>query len=334
MTLDRRNCILALAVLIASRSASAQPVAKVWRIGYVGNRPLGSSPEANRIFEAFLQSLRERGFVEGKNIAFEFRYTEGVVERSAALVGELIRAGVDIIVIGSGPGAQAAKEATTTIPIVMVGVSDPVAAGLVASLARPGGNVTGIADLQVDLINKRLELLKEVEPRIALVAQLAGNYSGFSAAKREAVRNERDAVAQALGVRVLEVPMNTPADFEDATLAILRAHPDALLINPNPTNFLLRKELAEFALRQRLPTIGARRQEAAAGLLLAYGPSVEGIFRDAGIYVAKILKGAKPADLPVEQPTKVELIINLKTAKALGLSIPQVVVLRADELIQ
>ena len=336
--IDRRTAILALvaSLLTRPRATSAQPAGKVWRIGYLGNTPRGSSPEAEKIFEVFLQTLRERGFVEGRNLSFEFRYTEGVVERSPALVAELVRFGVDVIVISGGgtPAVRAAKEATATIPIVMVGFSDPVGVGLVASLARPGGNVTGMADLQIDLINKRLELLKAAVPKIARVAFVAGNYSGLDVAKNDALVKERDAAAQAMGVSVLRVSMNTPQDFENATAAIARARPDALLISPNPTNFILRKELAEFALRQRLPTIAARRQEAAAGALMSYGPSIDDIFRKAAIYVAKIFNGAKPADLPIEQPTKFEFVINLKTAKALGLTIPQSLLLRADEVIQ
>jgi putative ABC transport system substrate-binding protein len=334
--IDRRSSILALAAsfLTSRRAANAQPTGKVRKIGYVGNLPRGSSADSDRIFDAFVQTLRERGFVEGKNLAFEFRFTEGVVERSPALVGELVRLGVDVIVVGSGPGARAAKDATSTIPIVMIGVSDPVGAGLVASLARPGGNITGIADLQIDLINKRLELLKAAAPKIAQVAYLFGNYSGFDDAKLKAVAQEREAAAQALGLRLLSVQMNTPQDFEDATAAIVRARPDALLISPNPTNFILRHQLAEFALRLRLPTIAARRQEAAAGVLMAYGPKVEDIFRAAAIYVAKILNGATPAELPIEQPTTFEFVVNAKTARALGITIPQSLLLRADELIQ
>jgi len=334
--IDRRFLISALAAGLVAipRAAKPQPAGKVWRIGYVGNQPRGSSPDGDKIFDAFLQALRERGFVEGKNLGFEFRYTEGVVERSPALVVELVRLGVDVIVIGSGPGVRAAKEATATIPIVMLGVSDPVGAGLVASLASPGGNVTGIADLQIDLINKRLELLKAVAPKIARVAYVFGNYSGFDTARADTSNKERDAAAQALGVSLLRVPMNTPQDFDNATAVIARARPDALLISPNPTNFILRQQLAEFALRLRLPAIAARRQEAAAGVLMAYGPKVEDIFRTAAIYVAKILNGAKPAELPIEQPTTFEFVVNAKTAKALGITIPKSLLLRADELIQ
>lgn len=324
----------AAGLLATLRLAKSQPAGKVWRIGYVGNQPRGTSPDGDRIFDAFVQALRERGFVEGSNLAFEFRFAEGVVERAPALVRELVRLKVDVICIGSGPGVRAAKEATTTIPIVMMGVSDPVGARLVDSLAHPGGNVTGIADLQIDLITKRLELLKAAVPTVAQVALLFGNYSGFDASKVDAVNREREAAAQALGLRLLRVPMNTPQEFENATGIVARAHVDALLINPNPTNFILRQELAAFALRQRLPTIGARRQEAAAGLLMTYGPKVDDIFRKAAIYVAKILNGANAAELPIEQPTSFEFVINVKTAKALGLTIPQALLLRADEVIE
>jgi putative ABC transport system substrate-binding protein len=261
------------------------------------------------------------------------RFSEGKIERFPALAAELVRLDVDVIVVGSGPGARAAKEMTATIPIVMAGTSDPVGAGLVASLARPGGNITGVADYQVDLIPKRLELLKTVAPHATRIAKLFGNFGGFDAAKLAALDTEQDAAAQALGMTLLRFQMNTPQDFDATTAAVVREHPDALLLNPNPTNFVLRHELAAFALKQRLPAMAARREEVLAGMLMSYGPSLADISRNVAIYVDKIFKGAKPRDLPVEQPTKFELVINMKTVEALGLTIPQSLLLRADEVI-
>ena len=333
---DRRKFIgtLVASAITAALPANAQPTSKVWRIGYIGTVPPATSAENARVWRAFLQALQEHGYVEGKNLALEMRFTEGKIERFPALAAELVRLNVDVIVVGSGPGVRAAKEATASIPIVMAGTSDPVGAGLVASLARPGGNITGVADYQVDLIPKRLELVKAVAPKVTRVANLFGNFSGFDAAKLAIVDAQQDAAAQALGVTLLRFQMNTPQDFEPTTAAVVREHPDALLLSPNPTNFVLRNELAAFALKQRLPAMAARREEALAGILMSYGPSLTDISRSVAIYVDKICKGAKPADLPIEQPTKFELVINLKTAKALGLMIPQSLLLRADEVIQ
>ena len=247
---------------------------------------------------------------------------------------DLVRLNVDVIVVISAPGAKAAKEASATIPIVMAGTSDPVGAGLEASLARPGGTITGISDYQLDLIPKRIELLRAAAPKVVRVANLFGNFGGFGAEKLAALASERDAAAKAMGMSLLQIQMNTPQDFDSATAAVVRERPDALLLSPNPTNFVLRWELAEFAARQRLPTMAARREEAFAGMLMSYGPSNLDIWRASAVYVDKIFKGAKPGDLPIEQPTKFELVINLKTAKTLGLTIPQSLLLRPDEVIQ
>ena len=332
--MDRRKFVASMVTLaVTSQSVNAQPAGKVWRIGYIGTTPL-TSPEQARIWDGFLEAMQKFGYVEGKNLAIELRFSEGNIERFPALAAELVRLNVDVIVVGSAPGTRAAKEATATIPIVMTGTSDPVGAGLVASLAHPGGNITGIADYQVDLIPKRLELLKTAAPKVTRVANLIGNFGGFDPAKLAALNAEQDAAAQALGVTLLRIQMNTPQDLESATAAVVRENPDAMLLNPNPTNFVLRHELAAFALKQRLPAIAARREEVLAGTLMSYGPNFADNYRIVATYVDKIFKGAKPADLPVEQPTKFELVINMKTAKSLGLTIPQPLLLRADEVIQ
>jgi putative ABC transport system substrate-binding protein len=233
-----------------------------------------------------------------------------------------------------GPGVRAAKEATTTIPIVMTGASDPVAAGLVASLAHPGGNVTGVADYQVDLIPKRLELMKAAVPSVRRVVNIFGNFGGFDAAKLAALDREQDAAAQALGVTLARVQMNTPEEFGQATRAVLSERPDALLLSPNPTNFLMRRDWAEFVQKQRLPSMAGSREHVLAGIMMSYGVDFADILRTLARFVDQILKGANPGDLPVEQPTKFELVINLKAAKALGITIPQSLLLRADEVIQ
>ena len=334
--MDRRKFIgmVLTSAVTAPLAAHAQPAGKVWRIGIIGNVPLTTNPENAHIMDAFRQALRERGYIEGKNLALEMRYAEGRIERYPALAAELAGLKVDVIVVGPAPGVRAAMQAAATIPIVMSGTSDPVRAGLVASLARPGGNVTGIADQELDLVPKRLELLKAVAPKAARVANLHGDFSGFDAAKRAALIVEQEAAARALGISLLRIEMNAPQDFDSAIATIGRARPDALLLSPNPTNLILRNKLAEYALKQRLPTVAARREEAVAGMLMSYGPSIADIFRSVAVYVDKIFKGAKPGDLPVEQPTKFALVINLKTAKALGLTIPQSLLLRADEVIQ
>ena len=333
--IDRRNFIgvLAASTVTGLGPAHAQPAGKAWRIGYIGGTP-PTTPEVARIWGAFVEALQNLGYIEGKNLVIEARFVEGKSERFAAFAAELVRLNVDVIVVNTAPGVRAVMEATRQIPIVMTGTSDPVGAGLIASLARPGGNVTGVADLGLDLNIKRLELLKAIAPKATRVAWLQSTFGGFDAAKLAAMRAEIDAAAQALGMSLLRIQMNTPQDFDSATAAVVREHPDALLLNPNPVNLALRNEIAQFALKQRLPTMAARREEALAGILITYGLSLADMLRDSAVYVDKILKGADPAVLPVTQPTKFDLVINGKTAKALGLAIPQSVLLRATEVIQ
>ena len=310
----------------------AQQLGRMWHIGYLGSIP-PTTPEARDVWNAFWHGLLERDYVEGKNITFERRYSEGRNERFPALAAELVSLNVDLIMVNSAAAGIAAKQATATMPIVLAGSSDPVGAGLVASLARPGGNVTGVIDNTTDLFPKRLELLKTAVPQISRVVSLRSSGSR-SAANIATLFEEQDASARALGVKLTRVDLDSLQDFNDATSAVVREHPDALLIVATSVSYALRKEIAEFAIKQRLPAIGARREEAVAGTLMSYGASLTDIFRIAATYVDRILKGAKPADLPIEQPTKFELVINLKTAKALGLTIPQSLLLRAVEVIQ
>ena len=332
--MDRRTALALAFALFTPAVAAQQSAPRVWRIGYIGYAPPGTDAASTRQWETFLASLRERGFVEGRNIAFELRFFEGRPERFPALAAELVARKVDLIVVGTGPGVRAAKDATSTIPIVMNGASDPIAAGLVQSLAHPGGNVTGIADLQLDLVPKRLELLKAAAPGITSVVNITGTFSGLDPDRLARLRRDQDAAAQALGLRLTRVQLSAPQDYERVRDEIVRARPDAVLASPNPINFRLRDELATLAAQQHVPLMAARRDEAVAGALMSYGPSATAYGVLAASFVARILGGARPADLPVEQPTQFELVIHLKSAKALGLTFPQSLLLRADEVIQ
>jgi putative tryptophan/tyrosine transport system substrate-binding protein len=319
---DRRTFIGSVSGgLIAAGVVRAQRPGKIGRIGYLGNnRPMNP---------ALAQALNQLGYVDGTSAVFEPRFTEGRDDRLPALAAELVRLDVDVLIVLSGPGAFAAKEATATIPIVLAGVSDPVGRGLVKSLAHPGGNITGIANLQLELNPKRIEILKQAIPKIARVVSV-GNWDKTVAA----VLTEQDAAARAIGVIVHRIEINAPSDFETVAAAIVREQPDALMLLPVPLTFRLRKEFAEFALAHRLPTIAWQRDQVLAGILMTYAPSNDDMFRRTAMYTDRILKGAKPADLPIEQPTKFELIINLKTAKTLGITLPASLVARADEVIE
>ncbi len=335
--IDRRLVIGVLvgSVLAAPFFADAQPTEKVWRIGYLGTVPAGASPESDRIFAAFIQGLGDSGFVEGKNFTLERRAMEGRVDRAPPLVAELIRLRVDVLVVATVAAARAALEATTSTPIVMLHGTDPVASGLVASLARPGGNVTGVTDFNDDLNPKRLELLKIAAPKVVRVAFIQPDYTGrFDPAQLEALKQGYDVAARALGVSLRRVPLKNLQDFETASAAIVRERVDAMLIDDGSITYLLRKDIADFAIRQRLPSIVANRSALTGGALMSYGPDMADNWRKAASYVVKILKGAKPADLPVERPTKVEFVISQTTAKAIGITIPQALRLRADEVIQ
>jgi putative ABC transport system substrate-binding protein len=319
----------------SSFAADSPTAVKVWRIGVIANSP-PTAPEIKRIWDAFGQTLRERGYVEGRNLVVERRYLEGKLERAPDFARELLRLDVDLIVTAANPASLAAKSATSTIPIVMVSVADPVGAGLVTDLAHPGGNMTGIASFPQDLVPKRLELLKLALPsasRVAFVRCL--KCAALDPPATDAVRmNGWLSAGLSLGLTITFVDLSGPAGFDDATAAILRARPDAVFLALNPINGALRNELGGFAARARLPMFVSYREQAVAGALMAYAPSQSDMWREAAVYVDKILKGAKPGDLPVEQPTTYELVINMKTAKALGIAIPQSLLLRADELIQ
>ena len=327
--MDRRTflCGLTLGTLSAPLAAGAEQPGKVARIGLL---TYGSATSGQHIREAFRQGLRELGYVEGQNIVIEYRYAEGNAERLPDLAAELVSLKVDIIVAGGTPAPLAAKHATRRIPIVMSAAGNPVETGLVASLARPGGNVTGLSLLSADLTAKRLQLLKEVLPGVSRVAVLWNAANPISAL----VVRETEAAARALGLQVQSVEVRGPDDFEGALPATISGGAGALFVVDDPLVFSSRMRIADFAARNRLPATAFFREFAEAGCLMTFGANLADLSRRAAIYVDKILKGAKPADLPVEQPTKFDLIINLKTAKALGLTIPPSVLLRADQVIE
>jgi putative ABC transport system substrate-binding protein len=315
---------IALAIFSAAFSAEAQPP-KVHRIGFLET----GSPRPH-IWEAFRQGLRDLGYQEGQNIAFELRYAHGKNERLPGLAAELVGLKVDVIVTAATAAALAAKQATTTIPIVMASGGDPVGTGLVASLARPGGNVTGLTTQSRDLAGKRLQLLREVVPGVSRFAILWHQPSELD---RHTLR-ETEVAARALGVALQALGVRGPTEFDAAFSAMSRERAGALVVTTSPIFFAERKRLMELVAKHRLPTVFGFKMYVDAGGLMSYGASTPDLFRRAATYVDKILKGAKPADLPVEQPTRFELVINLRTAKAIGLTIPQSVLFRADTVIR
>ena len=320
---------LAGSLLAAPRASEAQQVAKVARIGYLTANLAASL----HLREAFLQGLRDRGYVEGRNVVIEYRDAEGKYERFPALAAELVALKVDVIVVTSTPAAVVVKQATRTIPIVFTWAADPVESGLVTSLARPGGNITGLSFLAPDLIGKRLELLKQAVPGVSRVAAL-WHPGDYVESMEKDMLTEADRAARALGLRLQVVEARGPEDFDRAFSDMSRARADAVTVQSTNIFFIERRRLVDLAAKHRLPAVYQTRESVDAGGLMSYGPNIADLHRRAATYVDKILKGAKPGDLPVEQPTKLELVINFKTAKALGLTIPPSVLGRADEIIQ
>ena len=307
--------------------AQAQQPTKVYRIGYLTNASLSSVAART---EAFHQGLRELGYVEGKNIVIEWRSTEGKADRQPGLAAELVRLKVDVIVTGGPAATRAAKEATVAIPIVMAFDIDPVGSGFVATLARPGGNITGLSTLSPEISGKRLELLKEIVPKLSRVAVLGNStVPGNAQALRETER-----AAGALKVQLQYLEVQGPKDVETAFREASKRRADAVLVLQSAVLTSHRKQLIELAVKSRLPAIYDRAEFVEDGGLMTYSVSSTDLFRRAATYVDKILKGAKPADLPVEQPTKFELVINLKAAKQIGLTIPPNVLARADKVIK
>jgi putative ABC transport system substrate-binding protein len=319
------SCFVALLLALCS-SAEAQQLGKVYRIGYLA---AGSAPVASTRVEAFRQGLRALGYVEGKDVVIEYRNAAGKLDRVPQNAAELVRLKVDVIVTAGPTDTRAAKEATSAIPIVMAQDSDPIGNGFVASLARPGGNITGLSTLYPEISGKRLELLKEIAPRLSRLAVLGTSIEPGNA---QAVR-ATELAAGALGVTLQYLDILGPKDVEAAFQAVGNGRSDALLVLSSPL-LTQRKQMTDFAMKSRIPAIYDRREFVEAGGLMTYGVAITDLDRRAATYVDKILKGAKPADLPVEQPTKFELVINIKTAKQIGLAIPPNVLARADKVIK
>jgi putative ABC transport system substrate-binding protein len=327
---DRRAFLGTLAGGLLARplAAEGQHAGKVYRIGYLS---AGSGTSNPRNLEAFRQSLRELGWVEGQNIVIEYRWANGRFDRLPDLAADLVRLKVDVIAAAATPAALAAKNATGTVPIVAVSLTHPVELGFVASLARPGGNVTGVSySAGADIFGKDLALLREVVPRVRRVAVLS---NPDSPTRPLTIRNVKDA-ARSLGLQLQLLEVRGPEGFDGAFAAMVTERVGALLVVQDPAFIPQRARLVDLAAKNGLPSIFTQREDAEAGGLMSYGPRLSDLYRRAGTYVDKILKGAKPGDLPIEQPTKFELVINLKTAKALGLTIPPSLLQRADQVIE
>jgi putative ABC transport system substrate-binding protein len=329
---DRRAFVAGTLGLLAAPLAALAQDAKVARVGFLaGGRPGDPNPAS----DAFRQGLRDLGYVEGRNIVLEYRFAEGRIDRHPELVAELVRLPVDVIVAPGTAAAQAARKATASIPIVIVLPGNPIGDGLIRSFARPGGNVTGTTSVSVSLEigGKYLELLREAVPTLSRVAVL---WNPLTPPHPKMVK-ETEAAGRTLGLTIQPVSAGRPDEIAGAFAAMARGHAEGLIVLSDPMFDGSRRErmrIADFVSKARIPTMYSRRELAQEGGLMSYGPNQPDLFRRATVYVDKILKGAKPADLPVEQPTKLELVINLKTAKTLGLTIPPSVLARADEVIQ
>jgi putative ABC transport system substrate-binding protein len=320
-------CVLFVAAFIATSVSDAQQQKKIVRIGFLLS---GSTASDATRTEAFRQGLGELGYLDGQNITIIYRYAKGERRLLSSLAAELASARVEIIVAGGSAAVTAAKKATGTIPIVMAQSSDPVAAGVVASLVKPGGNVTGLSGMAPELSGKQLELLKEIVPKLSRVIVVADPEGQTYNARIK----EIESAAKAMNVQLQPVGLRGNKDLENLAAEITKTHPSGLIAFQNPAVELDRRQIAELATKHRLPTVYIASEFADAGGLVSYGPHYPDLYRRAAVYVDKILKGAKPADLPVEQPTKFELVINLKTAKQIGLTIPPNVLARADRVIK
>jgi putative ABC transport system substrate-binding protein len=314
-------------VLARAGAAQVQQAGKLPRIGFLGNST--AALEANLV-GAFRDGLRAFGYVEGRTIAIDYRWAEGRYDRFPALIAELIAARVDVIVTAGTPAALAVKKATSSVPLVMIAVGDPVGTGLVPSLSQPAGNITGVTSISAEMDGKRLELLREVIPAVAHIAVVWNAANPIQVIQEKQVQ----ASAQVLKMKVLSLPVRTEAEIEAGLATIAKERPDALLVLADRLLLHHRARLMDFAIQHRLPGVYAYRELVEAGGLMSYGPSYEDMHRRAAYFVDRILKGANPGDLPVERPAKFDLVINLKTAKALGLSIRQSVLLRATDVLQ
>ncbi len=327
----RRKLLIALGagLLAVPLGALAQQQAKVWRVGFLSqrNRPISFDSE---IFGAFRQGMRELGYVEGKNLVIEWRFADSQYERLPGLALELAQMKMDVLVAGGSDAPLAMQKATTTIPVVMANASDPVGSGLIKSLARPGGNITGLTTISYDLGPKRLEMLLGMVPKLSRVAVLV---NPANTVHTRSLKNVQ-AAAQKLGVKILPVEARTAPEIEKAFAVMAREKAGAVMVERDALFNQQTRQIAELAMNHRLPSITALREYVEAGSLMSYGPNNVDGFRRAATYVDKIFKGAKPGDLPVEQPTTFELFINRKTAKALGLKIPQSLLISAEKVIE
>ena len=327
--MDRRTFLL-LAAPLASLGW-AQPLPRTYRIGYLGSAPADSlAAPTDALMAVFLGRLRELGYVEGRNLTVERRTTEGRNDRYRSLAAELVNVNVDLIVAPGTAAARAAKEVTSTVPIIIVVAGDPIGSQLIASFARPGGNVTGTSSAGGEITAKQLELLKEMVPQVSRVTVLANR----STALHVTLLRDLELAARPLRIQIKSADARTPKELETAFKGVALERPEAMLVLDDPLMFQERRRIAEFALQHHLPTASFQRFFTEAGTLVSYGPSFADLFLRAANYADKILKGAKPADLAVEQPTKFELVINLKTAKALALKIPAPLLQRADQIIE
>jgi putative ABC transport system substrate-binding protein len=327
---NRRKLIVGLGAgaLASPFACFSQQKAKVWRVGFLAARHLG--PLESDPFGAFSRGMHDLGYIEGKNLTIEWLSAEGKYERLPELVAQLIQLKVDVIVAPGPPATRAAQKATTTIPIVMANSSDPVGSGFVKSLAKPGGNITGLSDLSSDLSPKHLEILRTMAPKVTRVAVLVD----FDNPSHAHTLKTIEVAAQKLGVQILPVQGRTPQEAEAAFIIMARQKVEAMIIPGDARLTPQYRQIAELAVKNRWPTISGRLEYAEFGGLMSYGQDVADNFRRAATYVDKIFKGAKPSDLPVEQPTKFELVINGRTAKALGLTIPPSLLISADKVIE
>ena len=329
----RREFIMALGLAaVSSLAVQAEQPKKVPRIGFIMTGSL-ELPETRASYNAFLQRLRELGYVDGQNIVVEVRAANSKIERFPALASELVSLKVDIIVASNSLAGRAAQQATTTIPIVVTNMGDPVADGLVANLARPGGNITGLTLLGPQLVPKRLGLLKEALASASQVVAL-WHPGAYGERTMNDMMNEAEAAGLTLGLHVRFVAVQGPNELDRAFSTIAAEHTDAIMVFPSPMLFVERGRIVDLARKLRVPLISMNKESVKLGALLSYGADISDLIRRGATYVDRILKGASPADLPVEQPTKFELVINLKTAKALGIGIPATLLARADEVIE
>lgn len=319
--------VLALGAAAGPIPSFAQQQGKVWRVGFLSSVSASSSSQNT---DAFLKGMRELGYVEGKDLAIEWRFADGKLERLPGLAAELVQLKMDVIVAAGSPAIGAAQQATTTIPIVMATTGDPVGSGFVKSLARPGGNITGLSSMGGDLGPKLFDLLHSAVPELRRVAVLV---TRTSTTYREILEGVQDA-AQRAGVRALVFEASSPEEVENAFSTMGRENVDAVIVGSSSFFAQQRRQVAELALKYRIPSMFGNPANVEAGGLMSYGYKVTDNYQRAATYVDRLFKGGKPGDMPVEQPTKLELVVNLKTAKAIGLTIPQAIMLRADELIQ